>query len=165
MHCPSISSLAEGKATISCLTWQVVQHHAVVHSFLSFPEGWRKSTEKKKPKKKTGKYLWVERKLYTKIEKMKTIIILTNMCIYMNVYNKRCTSNWPQTDAQLSYLGGRRERDALPRPTKFLLFDVIWYGIFLWPAYVSCPNSVPSQFLETFASNVLDSIQRRFSGS
>jgi len=29
--------------------------------------------------------------------------------------------------------------------SQLLLHDVMWYGIFLWPVWISCPNSVPSQ--------------------
>ena len=42
------------------------------------------------------------------------------------------------------------QRAATPRPTpsSFIVHhDVTWYGISLWPVWVSCPGCVPSQLL------------------
>lgn len=82
-------------------------------------------------------------KLFSMTEKR--ITILTN--IY--VYNKWCISNYSPAPNPFpaSCPSSSRERDEFPLSSKLLPQDLIWYRIFFWPVYVSCPSSVPSQLL------------------
>lgn len=55
----------------------------------------------------------------------------------------------PLTDAQLAPASSGIAADELPLPSKLLLFDIVWYGLSLWPVksailILSCPSSLGS---------------------
>ena len=105
-------------------TWQVSEHHAVFCSLPSFPVWWGKKSGKKK-KKIEFVGLWVEIKLFTKIEKR---IIVMTVCICVNVNNRGCTSTCspPLDQCSASPPSSVRERDECPLPSKFLLLGIVW---------------------------------------
>ena len=73
------------------------------------------------------------------------IIILKELNYTKQVVHNAIAHHSP-TDAQLV----PEQRSAPPGQLLSSLYtghDIIWYGIFLWPVWVSCPGCVPSQLL------------------
>lgn len=66
--------------------------------------------------------MWAEIKLFTKIQKR----IITS--------GTRAMAHHSPADIQQAPRAGEEENDGFPPPSKLLLCDVIWYGMFLWSA-------------------------------
>ena len=73
-----------------------------------------------------------------------TIVILKELNSTKQVVHN-AIAHHSLTDAQLV----PEPRSPLPAssPSLYSGHDVIWYGIALWPVWVSCPGCVPSQLL------------------
>ena len=71
------------------------------------------------------------------------IVLIIIMCKKQVMHN--AIAHHPLTDAQPN------PEQPAPHPGQPPLYivqhDVRWYGIPLWPVWVSCPGSVPSQLL------------------
>ena len=73
------------------------------------------------------------------------IIIIIKELEYTKQVMHNAIAHHSPTDAQLVL-----EQQSPPRPTPPSLYtghDVTWYGIFLWPVWVSCAGCVPFQLL------------------
>ena len=75
------------------------------------------------------------------------------ICIYTYIYIHKTNDAYTQEIAYRLLINAQLvlEQQQLPMPTPLIFIfsshDVIWFGAYLWSAYITCPGSIHSQTL------------------